>query len=259
MGWERPRSRGSKCGCNFVGIIRRIQAHDQVGDAVALQQPLRLGQRNAQIAVVKILETGVDDTHDLHVDAVQGAVGGDGQNGEAVAQLHVHRSGDAASDESLGIAAGALVEIAARGQRRREAHPALGIGIDGAAHEHRRFDAVGEHSVELDAGRDAAHVIEGCTEAAALRQSSMPVSSTCTSSRRKCSAVKIWMWPRPLRMVLSRSPMNMNAKKPPTISRPATPQPTISRVITVRRRLRKTLRNARSRNLPIAASIGGAV
>src|SRR6202030_158083 len=64
-----------------------------------------------------------------------------------------------------------------------------------------------------------------------------------------------WMWPRPLRMVLSRSPQNMKAKKPPTSNRPATPPPTISSVISVRRRLRNTLRNASSKNLPMAFSL----
>src|SRR3954451_8355547 len=67
------------------------------------------------------------------------------------------------------------------------------------------------------------------------------------------------MWPSPVRMVLSRRPRNMNAKKPPTSSRPATPPPTISSVITVRRRLRNTLRNASSKNLPMAVSFRSAV
>src|SRR5579863_10172545 len=87
----------------------------------------------------------------------------------------------------------------------------------------------------------------------------MPVSSTCTSSRRKCSALKIWICPSPVRMVLSRSPRNMKAKNPPTSRSPATPPPTISSVITVRRRLRNTLRNASSKNLPMADSFLGRV
>src|SRR6185503_14045711 len=86
-------------------------------------------------------------------------------------------------------------------------------------------------------------------------QSLMPVSRTWTSSRRKCSALKIWMWPSPLRMVLSRSPRNMNAKNPPTRRSPATPPPTISSVITVRRRLRKTLRNASCKNFSMALNL----
>src|ERR1700722_19091853 len=48
----------------------------------------------------------------------------------------------------------------------------------------------------------------------------------------------------------------MKAKNPPRSSRPATPPPTIIRVITVRRRLRKTLRNASSKNLPMTVSLG---
>src|ERR1700750_2779165 len=67
------------------------------------------------------------------------------------------------------------------------------------------------------------------------------------------------MCPSPVRMVLSRSPRNMKAKKPPTSRSPATPPPTMSSVITVRRRLRNTLRNASSKNLPMAASFQGAV
>ena len=65
--------------------------------------------------------------------------------------------------------------------------------------------------------------------------------------------------PEPVRIVLSLSPRNMKAKNPPTRSRPATPPPTISSVITVRRRLRNTLRNASSKNLPISASFCSAV
>src|SRR5215469_3576022 len=67
------------------------------------------------------------------------------------------------------------------------------------------------------------------------------------------------MCPSPVRIVLSLSPRNMKAKNPPTSSRPATPPPTISSVITVRRRLRNTLRNASSKNLPISASLNSAV
>src|SRR6059058_1196918 len=63
------------------------------------------------------------------------------------------------------------------------------------------------------------------------------------------------MCPRPLRIVLSRRPRNMNAKNPPTRRSPATPPPTINSVITVRRRLRKTLRNARSKNLIMACNL----
>src|SRR5580700_4048467 len=67
------------------------------------------------------------------------------------------------------------------------------------------------------------------------------------------------MCPRPVRIVLSRKPRNMKAKNPPTSKRPATPPPTISSVITVRRRLRKTLRNARSKNLPMDVSFQSAI
>src|ERR1035441_5149857 len=94
------------------------------------------------------------------------------------------------------------------------------------------------------------------TVAATWRQFSMPLSSTCFSSRVKCSAVKICMCPRPSLIVLSRKPQNMRAKKPPTKSRPATPPPTIRRVMMVRRRLRNTLRNASSKNLPMSDSFG---
>src|ERR1035441_1132268 len=64
------------------------------------------------------------------------------------------------------------------------------------------------------------------------------------------------MWPRPLLMVCSRRPQNMRAKKPPTSSNPATPPPTMNRVIMVRRLLRKIFLNARSKNLATADSFG---
>src|SRR5580704_17579924 len=60
-------------------------------------------------------------------------------------------------------------------------------------------------------------------------------------------------------MVLSLKPRNFNANKPPTDRSPATPPPTIRSVITVRRRLRNTLRNASSKNLPMASSFERAV
>src|SRR6266700_4248 len=60
-------------------------------------------------------------------------------------------------------------------------------------------------------------------------------------------------------MVSSRRPRVMNAKYPPASRRPVTPPPTISRVMMVLRRLRKTLRNARSKNLLMAASFRCAV
>src|SRR5215472_728622 len=60
-------------------------------------------------------------------------------------------------------------------------------------------------------------------------------------------------------MVLSRRPRNMKAKKPPASSSPATPPPTMSNVMTVRRRLRNTLRNASSKNLPMTVSFHGTV
>src|SRR5690349_13199767 len=60
-------------------------------------------------------------------------------------------------------------------------------------------------------------------------------------------------------MVLSLNPRNMKPKNPPTSNRPATPPPTIKSVITVRRRLRNTLRNASSKNLPMPVSFQSAV
>src|ERR1035438_3101213 len=62
------------------------------------------------------------------------------------------------------------------------------------------------------------------------------------------------MWPRPPLMVDSRRPQNMKAKKPPTIRSPVTPPPTMTRVINVRRRLRKTFLKASSKNLLMAGS-----
>src|ERR1700751_44866 len=56
-------------------------------------------------------------------------------------------------------------------------------------------------------------------------------------------------------MVSSRRPRVMKAKYPPARRRPATPPPTISRVIRVLRRLRKTLRNASSKNLLMTHSL----
>src|SRR6266702_3384872 len=47
----------------------------------------------------------------------------------------------------------------------------------------------------------------------------------------------------------------MKAKYPPASSSPATPPPTISSVMAVRRRLRKTLRKASSKNLAMAVSL----
>src|ERR1700739_2085020 len=55
-------------------------------------------------------------------------------------------------------------------------------------------------------------------------------------------------------MVSSRRARVMKAEYPPSRSRPATPPPTMSSVIIVRRRLRKTLRNASSKNLLMAGS-----
>src|SRR5579859_463714 len=51
----------------------------------------------------------------------------------------------------------------------------------------------------------------------------------------------------------------MDPKKPPTSNRPATPPPTITKVIKVLRLLRNTFLNARSENLNMAASFKSAV
>ena len=62
-----------------------------------------------------------------------------------------------ASTSPPGLASRSL----SRGQAGREAEAAFGDRIDGAAHEDAGLDAVGEHAVELDARRDAAHVAAG--------------------------------------------------------------------------------------------------
>src|ERR1700739_3084719 len=56
-------------------------------------------------------------------------------------------------------------------------------------------------------------------------------------------------------MVSWRRPRVMKAKYPPARSRPATPPPTMSSVMIVLRRLRKTLRKASSKNLLMVGSL----
>ena len=69
---------GDEFGRHCIGVLGLVESHHQVGDAIALQQPLRRGQRDAQVTIVEILEAGAHDANNLHVNAVQRAVRGYG-------------------------------------------------------------------------------------------------------------------------------------------------------------------------------------
>ena len=98
---------------DHVGVFGGVETDDEVGDAIALQQALGGGQGNAQIACVHFGDAGFDDAHDLNVDAVERAVGGHGEQGQAVADFHVHRLGQAGADEGFDVTAGFGREIPA--------------------------------------------------------------------------------------------------------------------------------------------------
>ena len=98
---------------DHVCVFGGVEADDQVGDAIALQQALGRGQSDAQIASVHFGDAGFDDTDDLHVDAVKRSVGGHGEQGEAVANFYVHGLGKSGSDQRLDVTAGFRGEIAA--------------------------------------------------------------------------------------------------------------------------------------------------
>ena len=121
----KPRS---ECRRDRIGVFGLVESDDEVGDAIALQQALRRGKRDAQIAVVEILEAGVDDAHDLHVDAVERAIGGHGQDGEAVANFHAHRRATPVPDQGFNFAAGDSAEIAARARRGLKPMPRSASG-----------------------------------------------------------------------------------------------------------------------------------
>ncbi len=92
-------------GGDEVSVIGVIEADNEVGNSIALQQALRGGKRDAEIAVVHLLEPGVNDPDDLHIDAVERAVRGDSEQGEAVAWLDAHGARNAGADEGLDLAA----------------------------------------------------------------------------------------------------------------------------------------------------------
>src|ERR1017187_4010489 len=69
--------------------------------------------------------------------------------------------GDAGADEGFHFSAGFGVKVSSRGQAGREAEAFFGDRVDGAAHEDAGFDPVREHSVELDAWRNAANMTAG--------------------------------------------------------------------------------------------------
>ena len=142
-----------------VGVVRGIQADHQVGDAIALQQPLGRGQGDAQVARIQLRGAGVDDAHDLNIDAVEGAVGGHGQDGQPIADLDAHRLGQTAANKRLDFARWLGIEISAGNDVGDEPEAVFRNRIDCAAHESGGLGAVGDHAVEVDAGGDAAHVL----------------------------------------------------------------------------------------------------
>ena len=172
--------RGASCVADGIGVVGVIEADDEIGDAIALQQPLRGGQRDAQIARIHFGNAGFDDADDLHIDAVQRAVGSDGKKREPIAHFHVHGFGQASADQSLGLAALNVVQDLGP-QSDADEKPRLrsATGSTALPIKTEDFCAVRDHAVELDAGRDAADVRRRCdTVEATWRQFSMPVSST---------------------------------------------------------------------------------
>jgi hypothetical protein len=121
---QAVQARGELRG-DHVGIVRIVQPDNQVGNAIALQQALRGGQRDAQIAVIHFLEAGIDDADDLHVDSIERAVGSDGQNRKPIAHFDVHRARDTGANQRFHFAAGFGVEVSSRAQAGAEAEAAL--------------------------------------------------------------------------------------------------------------------------------------
>jgi hypothetical protein len=170
---EALETRG-ECRGNGVSVFGFVETDDEVGDAIALQKTLRRGERDAEVPVIEVFEAGVDDADDLNVDAVESAIGGDRQNGKAVADLDAHGARDSGADEGFDLASGCFGEIAAGGEARAEAHGAFCIGVNGAAHEDGGFHAIGKHAVELDAGSDPSDVTGG----ADIRGDALPVADS---------------------------------------------------------------------------------
>ena len=112
---RQPIEARSKFCVDQVGVVGGIEADHEVSDAIALQQALRGGQSDAQIAGIHFGDAGLDDADDLDIDAVERAVGGHGQKRQAVADFHVHRLGQTGADERFNVAApGFRREVASR-------------------------------------------------------------------------------------------------------------------------------------------------